>query len=397
MIHKLRFWNFKSTDEERALNLMDLTPFPLGIAKDEQFCNRVQETEKLVSNISRGRHTVLIAPRRYGKTSLAYRAIGFSGLPNARIDLFMALSAQDIERAILNGVSELISSLSSSSEKLLALTKDYLKSLRLSFEANTSSGLAVKLSPIESGQVPESIKDALHILDQVLSQKNKRAVLLLDEFQEIERVAKDQGIEGSIRHVIQETTHLSVIFSGSHRAMLQSMFNDRNKPLYRLCDELAITCIAPEEYGVFIRKMAKKTWGKVLSFEALEEILSCTECHPYYVNAVCDPLFLLKDLPDIADVKKIWQSMIQRGTKDVVMDPSNLTIAEKKILVAVAHGINTGLSSQEFLSRSDLSSATALKAIKFLLEEDYLKRDQEGRLALIDPLLKASLQALRVL
>lgn len=46
----------------------------------------VMETERLVGNIQHGKHTLIIAPRRYGKSSLAERAIEQSGLPSVKIN-----------------------------------------------------------------------------------------------------------------------------------------------------------------------------------------------------------------------------------------------------------------------------------------------------------------------
>jgi len=44
--------------------------FPLGKAYGKAFCNRVEETQRLIKNIEGGKHTFLVAPRRYGKSSL---------------------------------------------------------------------------------------------------------------------------------------------------------------------------------------------------------------------------------------------------------------------------------------------------------------------------------------
>lgn len=44
--------------------------FSLGIAKGEAFCNRVSKRKQLISNIEKNKHTIVISPRRYGKSSL---------------------------------------------------------------------------------------------------------------------------------------------------------------------------------------------------------------------------------------------------------------------------------------------------------------------------------------
>jgi len=47
--------------------------------------------------------------------------------------------------------------------------------------------------------------EALLILDGVLQKKSQQAVLFIDEVQEIEKIALNQGIEGAIRHVAKKT------------------------------------------------------------------------------------------------------------------------------------------------------------------------------------------------
>ena len=100
--------------------------FPLGLADGQYFCNREAETKQLLLNIQNCTHTVLISPRRNGKTSLAYRAMNTSKMPNACVDLYMAIDATDIARGMMAGVDSLLSQISNNAEMLLGLVKDYL-------------------------------------------------------------------------------------------------------------------------------------------------------------------------------------------------------------------------------------------------------------------------------
>ena len=369
--------------------------FPLGIASGDYFCNRVSETNLLVENICRGTHTVLIAPRRYGKTSLAYRAINQAGgradCLNVKIDLYLATSIKDIELSLLTGIGELLASASNSADQLLALAKDsfqFFKSLRPSFELNSSGEFSVKLLPGEKSTSALNIQEALEVLEQVLVKKNKRAVLFIDEFQEIERIAPnaESGIEGAIRHVIQETKQLSVIFSGSHRRLLKSMFNDRNKPLYRLCDEITLARISEKDYLPFIKNLSVQEWGKPLSDEVITRVLNLTERHPYYVNAVCDKLFRSKALPGIPEVDQVFEEFMKRAYRERLQEAQDLSLAQKKLLVAIANGYNKELTGKDFLRFTELSSASAHKAKVDLEENDFIE-EVDGIYTLIDPLL----------
>lgn len=41
-----------------------------GYVSPDYFCDRIVETEELIGNLQNGRNTVLISPRRIGKTGL---------------------------------------------------------------------------------------------------------------------------------------------------------------------------------------------------------------------------------------------------------------------------------------------------------------------------------------
>ena len=107
--------------------------FPLGKAHGEAFCNRLKETEKLLGNIECGKHTFLVAPRRYGKSSLCEAAFEKSGLPWAKVDFHLAVSEHDAERFIIKGIMELIGKSISHIDKLATLITSTVKNLSPKF------------------------------------------------------------------------------------------------------------------------------------------------------------------------------------------------------------------------------------------------------------------------
>src|SRR5258708_2264199 len=103
--------------------------FPLGIAKGDAFCNRVSERKQLISNTKRNKHTIVISPRRYGKSSLVLNSLDDIELPYERVDLFVAVSAKTIEEQILKGVKSLITKVSTVPEQAVGFIKNYIKGL----------------------------------------------------------------------------------------------------------------------------------------------------------------------------------------------------------------------------------------------------------------------------
>lgn len=363
--------------------------FPLGIAAEEYFCNRVSETKHLITNINSHTHTVLISPRRYGKTSLAYRAIHECGLPFVKVDLYMTTDHKDIERALIKGINSIISQVTGVTDKVLNSIKEYVKGIKPSLEMGLD-GIKLKLEPSPSQNAPENICEALLILNALLEKKEQRAVLLIDEFQEVERVAPNQGIEGALRHVAQETQKLAFIFSGSKRNLLKSMFNDRNKPLYRLCDEIALERIGEEDYKAFVNRFAQQKWGQALTDEDLEALVSTTERHPYYFNALLRNVFAAEERPTAARIQELWLDLAEKKRNDLLAETKSLTVTHRKLLIAIAQGKNRGLSSKEFLSESKLAGSSVLRGLEDLLNEDFIEK-RSDHYELVDPLLKTVL------
>jgi uncharacterized protein len=120
--------------------------FPLGKAYGDAFCNREEETEKLFGNIKNAKHTLIIAPRRYGKSSLAERAIEYSGLPSVKINFHLCTSEEEVSQMVLGSVIKLIGNSIGHIEKMMSSIKKYIFNLEplLSFGGEHAS---LKLVP----------------------------------------------------------------------------------------------------------------------------------------------------------------------------------------------------------------------------------------------------------
>lgn len=73
--------------------------FPLYIASEDAFCNRIEEIGRLKHCIEYRRPILVISPRRYSKTSLVLQTIHKTKRPYAHIDFFSVVDEQDIEKA----------------------------------------------------------------------------------------------------------------------------------------------------------------------------------------------------------------------------------------------------------------------------------------------------------
>ncbi len=362
--------------------------FPLGMAEGIAFCNRVKETKWLLDNVLSGKHSLLISPRRYGKSSLAARAIKKSGLPNTQVDFFMATSEKIIEQYIVKGVTDLIGKAIGPVEKILNSIKKYFAKITPKLIIKTS-GIALEFDFPSDSDPASNVKQSLLLLEKLLAEKNQKAVMFLDEFQIVGVIAKGLGIEGAIRHIAQKTKYLTFIFSGSNRRLLKSMFEEETRPLYKLCRQLYLKRISFEDYKIHLNKIAKKTWNGELSEAAIKSITDLSERHPYYLNKLCDIIWSENELiPSEKQVLQSWQLLLEEERSDTIKELSALSIGQKKVLTLIAIGKSSNLMSKEMSKKTDMSPSSIASAIGGLKEKDIIQGDDK-KYRIINPVIKA--------
>lgn len=351
----------------------------MGKAYGEAFCNRTEETKALIGNIENGKHTFLVAPRRYGKSSLCERAFEKINMPWAIIDFHLSLREKDAERAILKGVTTLINESVGSVEKIMRFIKLQAKRLQPKFTvAYDDFKVEFAVATDNSSSPAENVVEALLILEKILRQKKKRAALLMDEFQEISKMDNGRSLEGAIRHAAQEMQHLSIVFSGSNPHLLKAMFEDERRPLYKLCRKLHLNRIEASHYQAHLNKISKKIWNMSIDPLLFDKIISLTERHPYYINYLCDTLFSDNEkAPKAVDADKAWIKVIEEEKSDLLKDFFSLTHNQRAIMRHIATHGGASLFSSASSKTMDISVNSISRAIESLLEQDYIEKNED--------------------
>lgn len=370
--------------------------FPLGKAYGEAFCNRSVETQQLVGHIQESKHTLLIAPRRYGKSSLAERAIEKAGLPFAQLNMHLSTSDEEVTSLLVSQTTQLIGRAIGPVDKVIQMVKRYVTHLEpsLSFGGEHAK---LQLIPRQNTNYAVVITEALLLLEKLLREKQKKAVLFLDEFQEVSRLSEHRAIEGAFRTAAQEMQQLAIIFSGSIRSMLLSMFEDENRPLYKLCRKIKLTRIAVDEYERHIQSVAQKTWGSMLSEDAFNAIMALSHRHPYYVNYLCDSLWeSTSSLPGSKQVEAAWHQVIVEEWSDALKELSELPMGQRRLLKYIANNKVTGLHGQVVYKALSMPVSSVSTAARALIDKDYIEQNEAGYYEVINPLLTAVLRGAEV-
>jgi hypothetical protein len=236
-----------------------------------------------------------------------------------------------------------------------------------------------------------NVLDILERLERLADKTKQNIVLFLDEFQSISEITPDHAIESVLRQVAQLTKSISFVFSGSNRHLLNQLFDDRNRPLYKLCERIVLERISEQAYKKHLQKVAQKTWNIELPQRVLDYLFQCTECHPYYMNLLCSRMWN-SQLPTVEIIEKLWQQYKREERSSVAAELELLSKNQRKLLTVLARmdGTNAPLG-KEFVHQANMAKATIDQALTFLEKKDYVFKNDQGHVAVLDPLIKSVL------
>lgn len=356
--------------------------FPQGLAEEEFFCNRDKQRNLISSSILSHEHLVLVAPRRYGKTSLIAQVLRENNFPGINVDLFFVLSQIEVSKIIADGVSKLISNMLPKSSSVTRKIIDTFAILNPKISFNL---LGQKLEISIKQPSEKNISELLLILDQFATKFQTPCVMAFDEFQQIGELKENHAIEASIRHAVERSKYVSYIFCGSNRHLLNEMFSNKTRPLYHLCDLMLLERIGIESYKTFLKDLSVSRWKQIVIEEVFDEIINITECHPYYINALCRRLWNNESPPLIVDVLTTWENYVEQQSSWIISDFSRLTLTQRKLLTALAFCPTSEPHSETFSTFAKMTSSTIQKTLQILQRMDLIYKDYEGNYKILDP------------
>ncbi|MFH1353545.1 MAG: ATP-binding protein [bacterium] len=357
-----------------------MNPFTYGnVVRGKHFADREDEIKTLKSEIKSGQNVVLISPRRYGKTSLVVNVLERIGLDFLIINLELMTSAADLANFIIRKSLSL-----SSFEKI----KNYLKNLRIqpAIKINPETGeISVAFTP-DKKDLSAYIEDALEFPEKIARSRNKKIVLVFDEFQEVRRISGT--LERKMRAIFQHHSNVSYIFIGSQEHMIADIFQNRKNPFYKFGKQIVLGKIPEDKFRKFILSGFKK--NGINAVKIIDLILERTENHPYYTQQLCHEIFNLSGkrkelLPAI--IKEAANEILTNHSADYMRWWREMDNTEKKLLIGLTIP-EKKLTSSDFLKKSGIvSPSTASSAIRRLLNEGAII-EAEGSFKIEDPFWK---------
>lgn len=328
-------------------------------AGPKYFCDRVEETECLISALRNGRNVTLMSSRRMGKTWLIQNAFHQirQDYPEAvcfYMDIFSTTCLNDF--MILFGQT-VIGKLDNLSQKTL-----------------TAIGVPFKID-FQPFLAQATLKEIFDYLEY----SGKECYIAIDEFQQIAEYP-EKGVEGLLRSYIQLLPHVHFIFSGSKQRLMEEMFGSAKRPFYRSTEKMNLAPIPLEHYSLFaIRWM--QAGGKVLSDELFRMIYQRFNGHTWYIQYVLNRLYEQReDVLNEVLFEKCLVDIVRSEVDECQRLYDMLTENQSALLRAVARErIVSSINSSAFVKKYRLKGPSSINtALKFLINKEYVFKSEEG-------------------
>lgn len=350
------------------------TPFIFGkLAKDDNFTDRTNETARLVTNFKALINTILISPRRWGKSSLVHKAADIaekedSGLRICMVDLF---NVRTEEQFYMTLAQSIIASTATKWEEALANATRFLSRFvpKVSLAGEPMSEITVDLNMEELRRSPDEILD---LAEKIAGEKRIRIMVCVDEFQNIANFNDSLAFQRKLRAHWQQHQNVSYCLYGSKRHMMLEVFTDYSMPFYKFGDMLFLDKIKTPEWVDFISRRFKET-GKYIDEDACKEIISLTDNHPYYVQQLSQQVWLRTEgMATLETVREAHSDIVAQLSLMFDNVTQTLTNGQICLLKAMSAG-EKNISSKAVMDKYHLSSPTMIsRARKALVERDIL-------------------------
>lgn len=356
-----------------------LQPNPFIITADyygpEYFCDRVQETRILETNISNGRNTVLISSRRMGKSGLIAhvfnRELVKKNYRTFSIDLYPTSSLAEL---ILLLAKEITGPLKSRGEMVLDSFLAVVKSLRPGFKVDPISGQFV--FDLSLGEIVRPY-DSIEEIFEYLESSDRPCIVAMDEFQQIAEYPEKNVIE-LLRTYVQKCKHTWFIFSGSDRRMMEKIFNSPAEPFYLSCSPLYLEAIDYDNYLSFAN-LHFESAGKSIHEDCFKEIYELFEGHTWYVQRVLNELYAWTKPGEVASkqlLSEVILYIIKTYSRTFQEQISIVPDAQKQLLIAIAkEGRAEQVTSVAFCKKHSMKSpSTVQSALRVLHNKGIVNR-----------------------
>lgn len=362
------------------------SPFIYGTTvSNSSFTNREAETMKLKNNLLQGINTMIISPRRWGKSSLVEKVVldikkSEKKVKTVIIDLFTVGSEEEFLEIF---AKEIIKASSDKWQEWMSSGKDFFKllvpKLSMGIDPNTDFSLS-----FDWKELKKHSDEILNLPEIIARKKGIKIIVCLDEFQNLSSFKGFLNFEKKMRAIWQRQKNVTYCLFGSKRHMMNDIFNNPSKPFYRFGDMMFLQKIESKKWVSFISKSFAST-GKLIHENEALLITTLMKNHSWYVQQLAHYTWNLTQ-------KKVTKTEIESALHEVINANSplyqkeieSMSVTQLNLLKAVARGEKqfTGTSVMHTYQLGTPNNVSKNKV--YLISSDIIY-ENSGTYEFVDP------------
>lgn len=362
--------------------------FVFGVATSgENFTDRKNETNRLLLNFQQGINTILISPRRIGKTSLVRKVCELAKSDDLKIvylDIFSCRSDSEFYDAFATAV---LRQTASKLEEWIDNAKRFLSRITPKFSIGTDPMTDFSVS-LELNTKSEDVTDILQLPEKIASEKGVKIVICIDEFQQIAEFSDSKTFQKRLRTVWQLQQNVSYCLFGSKKHLMNELFERRSLPFYKFGDALYLQKIATEDWVKYICERFDAT-NKSISPSLAEKIAQKVDNHSSYVQQLAWLVWIHTDeVATEENLAEAWQDLLDQNTPLFEKQTENLTGYQLNFLRAIIDGVSKEFTTKNVLEKYNLGTSSNVAIVKRALIKKELIDTEKKEIVISDIVLK---------
>ena len=351
----------------------------------KNFTDRELETKRLQLNFENGMNSILISPRRIGKTSLVKKVKSLTEGKD-RIVVFMDIYKCRSEYEFYEKfASSVILATSTKMDQMVRTAKEFIMSItpKITYSPDPGTEYTLSLGITPKTNTPEEILD---LPERIAQKKGIQMVVCIDEFQQIGEMPDSLTVQKTIRSVWQHHRNVCYCLFGSKQHLMNNLFYSRKMPFYQFGDMFFLKKIPTEKWVPFITSRFKDA-GKQISEKLAERICQTVDNYSSYVQQLAWNVLVVSDsIVTEQTFQEGLEATFAQVTPFFVELTANLTTYQMNLLRAICSGFHEDFGKKEVTSQYDLGSRSNLvKLKKALIEREIIEQTEDG-LFISDPL-----------
>ena len=347
-----------------------------GYAGSTYFCDRVKETNDIVSLLLNENNIALISPRRLGKTDLIRHCFEQDEIKNQYYTFLIDIYATNSLRDFVNVFGKaILEELKPRGRKVWEQFLGALKSLQpeISFDVNGSPVWGIGLGNLQNPEV--TLDEIFHYLEHA----DKPCIVCIDEFQQITRYTEGPNIEAALRTHVQRCRQTTFLFSGSKRHLMNEIFTSPSRPFYQSVITMGLFPISLDKYREFaILKF--KEYGKDLEADCVDKVYELFRGVTSCMQRVMNVLFFRTGKGEKCTIDMVDDAvdyLLDLYAENYETQLNQMSERQRTLFRAiVAEGHVDNITSGDFINKYKLWSASSVvSAAKALLEKDFITRE----------------------